>query len=106
MRQNYRLIRVALSLVTMSLVAGCADWKALQAAAESTYIGKNIDALYDEYGVPIGIAPKSDGGYFVQFETYRSGFQCTADVTTNSSRKIVKIVTGGQNGCITPAWAH
>lgn len=84
------------------MLAGCANWEAHQASEESRYIGKPVDALYDEYGVPVGVAPTSDGGRFFEFRRYRGQFLCTAKVTTNAADKITKISTGGQNGCITP----
>ncbi|ESY20711.1 hypothetical protein [Mesorhizobium sp. LNJC394B00] len=95
------MLRV-LTLVTVVILSGCANWDAHQSAEAARYVGKPIDALYDEYGVPVGIAPTSDGGKFLEFEGRRQGFLCTAKVTTDSRGIITKIKTGGQNGCITP----
>lgn len=106
MRRKHWWGQIVFGMVLAAQVAGCADWKAHQSLEKSKYLGKKIDDLYDEYGVPVGMARKSDGGYFVEFESYRNGFQCTADVTADSSGRIIKIRTGGQNGCILPAWAR
>ncbi|TIL71989.1 MAG: hypothetical protein E5Y65_08885 [Mesorhizobium sp.] len=90
------------AIVAGLLLTGCANWEAHQSAQELRYLGRPVDALYDEYGVPVGIAPTSDGGRFLEFQSFRRGFECTAKVTTDRRGVISKIKTGGQNGCVTP----
>lgn len=58
--------------------------------------------MYDEYGVPIGVMKRSDGGVFAEFWMFRGIYRCEAKVTTNPAGKIVKIQTTGQNGCVMP----
>lgn len=87
-------------LLCLAAVAGCQTWDQRQADQESRYIGKPFDALYDEYGVPIGIAPTSDGGRFIEFRYIRGQYACDARVTADSRGIVTKIKVGGQNGCV------
>lgn len=82
------------------LLAGCANWTAHQKAQEMEYIGRPVENMYDEYGVPVGVAPLLDGGKFIEFQYFQGIYECNAKVKTDAKLLVVEIRTGGQNGCI------
>ena len=43
----------ALIFALISL-AGCANWQEHQQRQSNKYIGKNVELMYAEYGVPVG----------------------------------------------------
>jgi|GEM_PF-2866292 len=84
------------------LLAGCADWAGRQKDQTIKYVGKTVEILYPEYGVPVGRASLRDGGQFLEFEYLRGSYLCTAKVVTNSKGIVMSIKVGGQNGCVMP----
>lgn len=95
-------MRIVFWLALTIALSGCANWPEHQASQQARYVGKPVDSLYTEYGVPIGIAPTSDGGRFLEFRHNRGGYECTAKVRIDSQSIVTEIKVGGQNGCITP----
>lgn len=93
-----KILFVGLLLLVTS---ACAHWDLHLESQANKYLGKPLEAMYDEYGAPVNSAPLVTGGNYVQFQGYRGNFMCTANVKTDSKGIIQSISTGGQNGCIT-----
>jgi hypothetical protein len=100
-QQEAGMKRIIIAGSLAVLLSGCAHWDLHQQAQEKRYLSQPIEAMYDEYGAPVGIAPLKSGGKFVEFVGYRGGYRCEAAVKTNAEGTIISISTSGQNGCIT-----
>lgn len=94
------MARALFAVMLILALAGCANWNQhLQRQADS-YVGRPLEAMYDEYGGPYRATPLSNGGQFVEFRTTRGGYLCTARAKTDSHGIVTSIAVGGQNGCI------
>lgn len=90
----------ALLISAAALVSCQSQWDAARSSQETRYVGKSIDNVYEEWGVPTGVVTKTDGGKFMQFQRNVGEFICTADVTVSPSAIVTRIAVGGQNGCV------
>lgn len=99
--ENMKKIAVTVLALAAGFLASCqSQWDAARSAQEARYVGKSVDNVYEEWGVPFGVVTKTDGGKFMQFQRYIGEFRCTADVTVNASAIVTRIAVGGQNGCV------
>lgn len=66
---------------------------------ERQFYGKSVDEAIRYFGVPTGRIFTSDGAQVIEFVSFRAGYRCEDQFTTNPQGIIVSSRHGGQNGC-------
>ena len=88
--------------MALILLSGCANWEKHLEHQRQQFVGKDIENIYPEWGVPVGSAPLANGGKFLEFQYFRGEYECTLKAKVDPKGTIREIVSaGGQNGCIT-----
>jgi hypothetical protein len=97
-----RLLAVIVISIVAITLSSCANWQLRKDMMVEKFYGKHVDEAIRYFGVPTGRIFTSDGGQVIEFVTYRNGYRCEDQFTTDSRGIIISSRHGGQNGCVTP----
>lgn len=73
-------------------------WDTWTAQEHARYLGRPVEDMYGEWGVPNGRAPTSSG-WFYEFQQYFGQYRCAASVRATDQLIITQIEISGQRGC-------
>jgi hypothetical protein len=75
-----------------------AHWTKWESQQKALYVGRRIETMYPEWGVPEGRAPVGDG-WFYEFTQYTGQYRCVASALTDSALVVTELELSGQRGC-------
>ena len=98
-------------VIFMSFLVGCSAfettdekyqraWGEYRDVVQLKYLGKHVDYLMVEFGVPTGKATLGNDNQVLDYISYRGEYRCEDRFIANAKGIIIDSKHTGQNGCV------